>query len=70
MFYPYYLLKHIQTVLERSNSPPVHTTTVVVVSYRPYLPKICLDWVSGASEIIKIKAEKGFKAYVSPNYTL
>ena len=33
-------------------------------------PKICFDWVSRASDIIKIKAEKGFQAYVSPNYTM
>ena len=66
-FYP---LKHILAVMERSNGTPVHITMLMFSVICNTSPKICFNWVSGASDIIKIKPEKGFQAYVAHNYTL
>ena len=70
MFYPFIPPENIQAVMERSNGPPVHITKLMfsIIGYTSL--KICFDWVSRASDIVKIKAEKDFQAYVSPNYTM
>ena len=54
MFYPFIPLK------THSKGPPVYITMLMfsVICYTS--PKMCFNWDSRASDIIKIKPEKGF----------